>query len=94
VKVIQSGWHSGSNQRFRLIEAGDGYYFIEAEHSGKCLDVYGADKKPGATVVQHTNFFTGDSGNQQFKPVLATDEIGLALLPTFQRRCSFAGTRR
>lgn len=85
VKVIQSGWHSGSNQRFRLIDAGDGYYFIEAEHSGKCLDVYGAAKTPGATVVQHANFFTGDSRNQQFKPVLATDEIGLALLPTFQR---------
>lgn len=85
VKVIQSGWHSGSNQRFRLIEAGDGYYFIEAEHSGKCLDVRDAAKTPGATVLQQANPLKGDSHNQQFRPVLATDEIGLALLPTFQR---------
>jgi hypothetical protein len=84
VKVIQSGWHSGSNQRFRLIDAGDGYYFIEAEHSGKCLDVYGADKAPDKAVVQHTNFFRGDAHNQQFRPVRATDEIALALLPTFR----------
>ncbi|HEV7775769.1 MAG TPA: RICIN domain-containing protein [Luteibacter sp.] len=83
--AIQFEWQSHSNQRFRLVDAGDGYYFIEAEHSGKCLDVYGAVKTPGAAVVQHVNFLTGDSHNQQFKPVLVTEDIGLPLLPTFKR---------
>jgi len=84
-KVVQSEWHSGSNQRFRLVDAGDGYYFIEAEHSGKCLDVFGAVKTPAAAVVQYKNLFNGDSQNQQFKLVLATDEIGLTSLPAFKR---------
>ncbi|MFC4763516.1 RICIN domain-containing protein [Dyella koreensis] len=83
--VIQAGWHNGANQRFRLVDAGDGYYFIEAEHSGKCLDVYGATATSGASVVQHQNRYAGDAHNQQFKPVLATSEIGLAMLPTFKR---------
>lgn len=85
VRVVQSGWHSGSNQRFRLVDAGEGYYFIEAEHSGKSLDVYGAAKTAETAVVQYKNDFTGNSHNQQFKPVLVTDEIGLALLPSFKR---------
>lgn len=83
--VIQSGWNGGGNQRFRLVDAGDGYCFIEAEHSGKCLDVYGAVKTPDATVVQHHNSYAGNAHNQQFMPIVATSDIGLATLPTFKR---------
>ena len=59
-----------SGQRFEVRSAGNGYYTITAEHSGKVLDVAGASTALGATVQQYTSngtnaqlwYFT-DSGN-------------------------------
>ncbi|GLQ88242.1 RICIN domain-containing protein [Dyella flagellata] len=83
--VIQSAWHGNSNQRFRLLDAGDGYFFIEAEHSGKCLDVQHVATAAGSPLVQHPHHYTDTAHHQQFRPVLATSEISMAKLPTFQR---------
>jgi len=84
-KVIQYAWRGQANQRFRLIDAGEGYYFIEAEHSGKCLDVQHVATAAGSPLVQHQHHYTGTAHHQQFRPVLATSEIAMAKLPTFQR---------
>ena len=59
-----------SGQRFEVRSAGNGYYTITAEHSGKVLDVAGGSTASGATVQQYTSngtnaqlwYFT-DSGN-------------------------------
>lgn len=42
-----------SGQRFEVRSAGNGYYTITAEHSGKVLDVNGASTASGATVQQY-----------------------------------------
>ena len=42
-----------SGQRFEVRSAGNGYYTITAEHSGKVLDVAGASTASGATVQQY-----------------------------------------
>ena len=42
-----------SGQRFEIRSAGNGYYTITAEHSGKVLDVAGASTASGATVQQY-----------------------------------------
>ena len=44
-----------SGQRFEVRSAGNGYYTITAEHSGKVLDVNGASTASGATVQQYTS---------------------------------------
>ena len=84
-KVIQYPWQGSANQRFRLIDAGEGYYFIEAEHSGKCLDVQYVATAAGSPVVQHQHHHTATAHHQQFRPVLATSDIAMAKLPSFQR---------
>jgi len=89
-RIVQSGWHAGSNQRFRLIDAGNGYYFIQAEHSGKFLDVLGWSQEAGGAIVQHRTYFTGDTTNQHFRPVLATADISTSLLPQFKRPMELA----
>lgn len=43
-----------SSQRFEIISAGSGYYYIIAEHSGKALDVRGGSKDPGTVIQQYT----------------------------------------
>lgn len=42
-----------SGQRFEVRSAGNGYYTITAEHSGKVLDVAGGSTASGATVQQY-----------------------------------------
>ena len=44
-----------SGQRFEVRSAGNGYYTITAEHSGKVLDVAGRSTASGATVQQYTS---------------------------------------
>lgn len=44
-----------SGQRFEVRSAGNGYYTITAEHSGKVLDVAGGSTASGATVQQYTS---------------------------------------
>lgn len=46
--------NSTKSQRFYLVEAGGGYYYIVSQVSGKVLDVKGNSKKSGTGVIQHT----------------------------------------
>lgn len=51
-EVLQWSCHGGNNQRFRVYDAGKGYWQIQSKHSGKCLDVWGAATQSGAQVRQ------------------------------------------
>lgn len=62
--VLQYQRYHTSNQRFRFIPAGGGYYMIQAVHSGKCLDVAGSSTANGADVLQFTCYGTS---NQLFR---------------------------
>lgn len=62
--IIQWDCHSGDNQAWSLVPAGNDYYKLVAKHSGKCLDVYGASRDNGARLIQW-NCHGGD--NQLFK---------------------------
>ena len=52
--VIQYSCHGGTNQQWRLIYAGGGYYALQVRHSGKCLDVRGASMQDAADVIQYS----------------------------------------
>ena len=48
-----------SGQRFEVRSAGNGYYTITAEHSGKVLDVAGGSTASGAVLQQY--FYNGSN---------------------------------
>ncbi|WP_434097118.1 RICIN domain-containing protein [Streptomyces mirabilis] len=62
--VVQFTCNDGLNQQWRLEGAGDGYYRILAQHSGKCLDVEHASTADEAFVNQYS---CGSGQNQQWK---------------------------
>ncbi|MCH7233170.1 RICIN domain-containing protein, partial [Glycomyces sp. L485] len=41
-----------ADQQFRFVDAGGGYYKIQARHSNLMLDVYGRSMENGADIVQ------------------------------------------
>lgn len=51
-KLIQWDWHSGANQRWRLIPLPDGYYHIRSVETGLVLGVEGASLEKGAEIIQ------------------------------------------
>lgn len=59
--LIQYPCGTGSNQQFKLVDAGNGSYNLIAQHSAKLLDVYGASLSAGAKVVQ----WASTGGNNQ-----------------------------
>ncbi|MBK8972122.1 MAG: RICIN domain-containing protein [Hahellaceae bacterium] len=61
-EIIQWSCHKGDNQRFRVYDAGGGYWQIQAKHSGMCLDVWGASTASGAQVRQG-NCHSGNNQN-------------------------------
>ncbi|MEO8673239.1 MAG: RICIN domain-containing protein [Tahibacter sp.] len=82
-KVQQYSWHAVDFQRFRVIDAGDGSFFLEAVHSGKVLDVAQADTGDAKVVVQHANHYNGTNKHQRFRAVLAEAGFDPMQLPTF-----------
>lgn len=50
--IIQWDCHGGDNQRFRIYDAGGGYWYLQAKNSGKCLDVKDWAMWPGQQIVQ------------------------------------------
>ncbi len=62
--VIQWSANGGSNQRWRLQDAGSGYFRVVNVNSGKCLDVTSGSTSNGATVIQYT---CGGGSNQQWQ---------------------------
>jgi hypothetical protein len=64
--VQQYSCHWGSNQQWRFVNKGYGYYEIRARHSTKCLDVYYGTHFDGENVQQYT-CWGGDM--QQWSPI-------------------------
>ncbi|MCD0446651.1 family 43 glycosylhydrolase [Glycomyces sp. A-F 0318] len=52
-----------TNQQFRFVDSGGGYYRIQARHSGLVLDVYEWNAEDGATIAQWTDL---SGTNQQW----------------------------
>ena len=91
IEVPGSSWTSGaavalygkndgkSSQRFEVISAGDGSYYIVAEHSGKALEVKGGSSASGVTIQQNTwnrnskaqKWYFQNAGNGQYYIVSA-----------------------
>lgn len=82
-KVQQYSWHGVDHERFRVIDAGDGSFFLEAVHSGKVLDVGHADMGNEKPVIQHANHYTATNKHQRFRAVMAEEGFDPKELPTF-----------
>ncbi|MCX7634494.1 MAG: RICIN domain-containing protein [Syntrophales bacterium] len=65
--IYQWPCHGGSNQKWRLVDRGEGFYEVRAAHSGKCLDVSGPSKDNAANVHQW-RCHGGDNQLWQFIP--------------------------
>lgn len=63
-EIAQYGCHGGTNQQWRLQDAGDGYVRLVAQHSGKCLDVENGATADGARVLQ---WACHNGSNQQWQ---------------------------
>ncbi|MCA8829706.1 RICIN domain-containing protein [Hymenobacter pini] len=77
--IAQAIWDAGKpHQQFRLVPAGNGYYRIISQHTGKFLDVFGNTTAVGARLVQHSRTTTE---NQLFR-LVAVPKKGLPLNTT------------
>jgi hypothetical protein len=81
--VIQFPCRGTDNQKWLLVPAGDGYFFLIVKHSGQCLDVFGSSTLPGADVIQFTCQATT---NQQWKQI-ATDNGYFSLQARHSGQC-------
>jgi hypothetical protein len=50
--VVQWGFSSGDNQKFKVTSLGDGFYSFCAKNSGKCLDTHPPTGGDGSSVTQ------------------------------------------
>jgi arabinan endo-1,5-alpha-L-arabinosidase len=53
-----------TNQQFRFIDSGGGYYRMQVRHSGQVLDVWNLSTADGGTIAQYTNV---NGNNQQWQ---------------------------
>lgn len=56
--------YQGSNQQFRFLDLGNGYYKIQVKHSGLVLDLWNWDTENGASIAQYTDL---GGNNQQWQ---------------------------
>lgn len=63
--------HDGTNQQWRFVDSGNGFYRLKARHSDKVLDVAGASTADGAALQQWADH---NGSNQQFR--LADSDAG------------------
>jgi len=75
----QYSCHAGTNQQFKLTPAGNGSYFLIAEHSGKFLDVKGHSTKNEGNIHQWTQ---NGLDNQQWR-LKREDYYHFTLNPVF-----------
>ena len=50
-KILQWSEHGGDHQKYKLIAAGDGYFKVQAKHSGKYWDIEGGSTDQGAQLI-------------------------------------------
>ncbi|MBN8886215.1 MAG: RICIN domain-containing protein [Rudaea sp.] len=82
-KVHMWGWHGVDHERFRIVDAGDGTFYLEAVHSGKVIEIYGEEKGAGHPAKQYRNHLSGKNLHQRFRPVLAEEGFDPKALPGF-----------
>lgn len=72
--IQQYAYSGGSGQKFKLVSAGDGYYYIYtgASNYSKVVDVAGKSTADGANVLQYA--YNGNA-NQKFKLVEVSDGV-------------------
>ncbi|MCE7083464.1 RICIN domain-containing protein [Streptomyces sp. ST2-7A] len=58
--------HDGTNQQWRFVDSGNGFYRLKARHSDKVLDVANASTADGAALQQWADH---NGANQQFRLV-------------------------
>ncbi|WP_281309910.1 RICIN domain-containing protein [Flavobacterium flavigenum] len=68
--IAQGNYTGANNQKFKLIDAGEGAYQIQGINSGKAVDIAGVSTKNGTNVHQWT--YVG-AANQQFIAVSTGD---------------------
>lgn len=73
-EIKQYVYHGDTNQRFKLIDRGGGYYSIHPICSGLGLDAYEAGTGPGTKIVQY-GYHGGNNMQWSFEPVY-NDPIG------------------
>jgi hypothetical protein len=62
--LLQWDCHRGNNQRFRVLDGGNGFWKLQNVHSGKCVDVSGVSTANGA-IIHQWDCHNGD--NQKIK---------------------------
>ena len=62
--VIQWDRNNGLNQRWKIVSAGDGWYYIISALSGMSLDISGGSGNPGSNVIVYQPH---QGANQRFK---------------------------
>lgn len=67
-EIKQYVYHGDTNQRFKLIDRGGGYYSIHPICSGLGLDAYEAGTGPGTKIVQY-GYHGGNNMQWSFEPV-------------------------
>ncbi|MBT0993346.1 RICIN domain-containing protein [Cellulomonas sp. DKR-3] len=67
-RITQWARGNGSNQQWRFVDSGNGYYRVKSVLSGKVLDVYNFSTANGAQVVQWPDL---NGANQQWKVTVA-----------------------
>ncbi len=78
-KVDLWGYWSGDNQQWAIIDAGNGYFKIINNRSGKVIDVSGGSTADGATVFQYDDL---NANNQKWRfdfVGLTADDIPLVI---------------
>ncbi|MFF4588165.1 RICIN domain-containing protein [Streptomyces sp. NPDC001388] len=68
--VVQWSRRGGTNQQWRFVDSGDGYYRLQNRTSGKVLDDLGWSKTAGSAIVQWKDL---NGTNQQFKLAKSSD---------------------
>jgi len=70
--IVQWDCHGGNNQRWRLLDGGEGYWMLQSVHSGKCLDIRGISYDQGAIAHQ---WDCVDGDNQKVRPNNLFDNV-------------------
>ena len=50
---MQWGWYNGDNQKWYIVDCGDGWYKFAAKHSGQALDVADNGSANGTKIQQY-----------------------------------------
>lgn len=85
VPILQYKRRGSNNQRFRVVDANDGSFYLEAVHSEKVIEIYGEEMRDGMPARQYHNHHTDRNQHQRFYFVIAEAGFTEKNLPTFSK---------